>query len=189
MTRRLRLLPLLLSMLLASSCGDEPAGGLSAPGPATAASPPMLPDGPAPQRSVTLLWPGGEAQGLVPREAQIFATRDAADQARQIVGILLSGAPDEAVLPPFPAGTALTSLFVDERGIAYVSLSKQAMEGAPGGSTWERMAVHSLVGSLTRGVPQIRRVQLLIDGKEIESLAGHLDMRGPIVFDEGALAP
>ena len=98
-------------------------------------------------------------------------------------------APDDGVTPPFPAGTKLTSLFVDERGIAYVSLSREAIDGAPGGSAWEQLAVHSLVGSLTRAVPQIRRVQILVDGKEIETLGGHLDLRGPVTFDESLIAP
>ena len=159
------------------------------PAPVSASAPIVLDEGPVPQRAATLLWPSREASGLVPKEAQIFATREPADQARQVVGLLLAGAPDASVVAPFPAGTKLASLFVDERGIAYVSLSQEAVSGAPGGSTWEQLAVHSLVGSLTRAVPQVRRVQILVDGKEIESLSGHLDLRGPVAFDESLVAP
>lgn len=176
------------ALVLLGGCrtgADRPAGQA----PVSASAPIVLEDGPVPMKAATLLWPGRDAVGLVPRETQIFATREPADQARQVVGFLLGAPPDESVVAPFPAGTKLTSLFVDSRGIAYVSLSREAVDGAPGGSAWEQLAVHSLVGSLTRAVPQVRRAQILVEGKEIESLTGHLDLRGPVAFDESLIAP
>jgi len=40
--------------------------------------------------------------------------------------------------------------------------------------------VYALVNALTSNLPAISGVQLLIDGKEIDSLAGHLDLRRPL---------
>jgi hypothetical protein len=42
------------------------------------------------------------------------------------------------------------------------------------------MTVYSVVNSLTTNFPQIKRVQILVEGKEIESIAGHLSLTKPI---------
>lgn len=186
-----------VSVALVLALAGAACGGGTAPSPSPSGDPDASPDAaqaapadaPPARRAVTLLWPGTKAQGLVSREAEIFATRDPADQARQVVGLLLGAPPDADVVAPLPAGTKLTALFVDARGTAYVSLSREARDGAPGGSDWEQLAVHSLVGSLTRSIPPVRRAQLLVDGREIETLSGHLDLRGPVTFDESLLAP
>jgi spore germination protein GerM len=157
---------------------------------ATPAAPPILAgaiDGTTgaslPQRDVTLLWPSDDATVLVPKPARIYATTSPVDQAKQVVALLLGPPPDADVAAPFPEGTTLQSLFVDPDRTAVVSLSRRAKEGAPGGSAWEMLAVHSLAGSLDQAVPDVDRVKILIEGQEIETLNGHLDLRGPVRFD------
>jgi hypothetical protein len=186
---RCRALLGLVALIPLAACHRGPVPSSPAAGPAETSAPLLTGEGTPPRRAVTLLWPGRQADGLVPKDSQIFATREAADQARQVVSTLLAGAPDDTVVAPFPPGTKLTALFVDERGVAYVSLSHEARDAAPGGSDWEQLAVNALVGSLVRAVPRIHRVQLLIEGQEIESLTGHLDLRYPVAFDESLVTP
>jgi hypothetical protein len=44
-------------------------------------------------------------------------------------------------------------------------------------------AVYAVVDSIAANFPQIRRVQLLIDGENVPTLKGHLDLRGPLAPD------
>ena len=50
----------------------------------------------------------------------------------------------------------------------------------PGGSLDEILTVYTLVNALTVNLPAITRVQILIDGKEVDTLAGHVDLRHPL---------
>ncbi len=194
-SRGLAVLVLALASL-GAACGSPEGSGDDAatpPGATTAASPadsepPVPGEATAPRRTVTVLWPATDAAGLRAREAEVFNTRDPADLGRQIIGLLLGPAPETSVANPLPAGTKLLALFVDDRGIARVNLSREAAS-VPGGSTWEMLAVHAVVGSLIRSIPQVRRVQILVDGREIETLAGHLDLRGPLTLDETLILP
>ena len=45
----------------------------------------------------------------------------------------------------------------------------------------EALAVFTLVNALTVNLPDITAVQILIDGKEVDTLAGHVDLRRPLV--------
>src|SRR5436190_491727 len=51
---------------------------------------------------------------------------------------------------------------------------------APAGSLDEILTVYTIVNALTVNLPAITRVQILIDGKEVDTLAGHVDLRHPL---------
>jgi hypothetical protein len=50
----------------------------------------------------------------------------------------------------------------------------------PGGSTNELLTIYTIVDALTLNLPAITAVQLLVDGKEVDTLAGHVDLRRPL---------
>ena len=78
----------------------------------------------------------------------------------------------------FPRGAKLNGVTVDN-GTAYVDFSETLQRYFVGGSTGEELLVTSLVDTLTE-FPEIKRVQILIDGAEIETLAGHMDLSEPL---------
>lgn len=177
----------LCALLVMTACEGEPeAPGVEGVPPRADALP--LPAEPPqsemPRRSVTLLLPSTQAEGLRAIPAEIYSTTSSVDQAKQVVGLLLAPATAEGVVAPFPEGTLLRSIFLDGRGGAFVSLSREALTRAPGGSAWELLAISSLAGTLQRSMPGVKRVQLLIEGQEIETLTGHLDLRGPVSLDD-----
>jgi hypothetical protein len=43
--------------------------------------------------------------------------------------------------------------------------------------------VYALVNALTVNLPEVEAVQILVDGKEVDTLAGHLDLREPLHKD------
>jgi hypothetical protein len=54
------------------------------------------------------------------------------------------------------------------------------VDAHPGGSMNERLTIYTLVDALILNLPAITSVQLLADGKEIDTLAGHVDLRRPL---------
>ena len=101
------------------------------------------------------------------------------EQATALIEEQLKPAPGP-LLAPLPSGTSLRGVFVTEGGDAYVDLSKEATAAHTGGSLDELFSVYALVNALTVNLPAITRVQILIDGREVDSLAGHIDLRGPL---------
>ncbi len=104
------------------------------------------------------------------------------EQAKAIISAQIAPA-TEPLVSPVPAGTTLRALFVTPKGEAYVDLSRELAEAHPGGSLNELLTVYALVDALTVNLPAISAVQVLIDGKEVETLAGHVDLRRPLAKD------
>ena len=60
------------------------------------------------------------------------------------------------------------------------SLSADITAKHPGGSLHEVFTVYTIVNALTVNLPAITRVQILVEGKEVDTLAGHVDLRHPL---------
>ena len=80
-----------------------------------------------------------------------------------------------------PPGTALRAVYLTERGDAYVDLSGEAVTAHPGGTLSELLTVYTIVNALTVNLPAVTAVQVLVDGKEVDTLSGHVDLRRPLV--------
>ena len=77
-----------------------------------------------------------------------------------------------------PEGTRLISVDnVD--GVAYVNFSRELVDRHPGGSTGELMTIDAVVLSLTE-LPEVEKVQFLVEGVKLETLAGHMSILEPI---------
>ena len=119
---------------------------------------------------------GAELVSVV-REVAYGAT--SAEQARQIVMAQVR-TPTDGLASAIPPGTVVRSVFIGSRGDAYVDLSAAITTGHGGGTLREALAVFAIVNAVTSNLPDVSTVQILVEGKEVDSLAGHLDLRQPI---------
>ena len=128
--------------------------------------------------TATLFFVAEDGMALVPVQREVAFGAAPADQARAIVEAQLAGAPPQ--VSAIPAGVTLREVFITERGDAFVDLSADITAKHPGGSLDEIFTVYSIVNALTVNLPAIQRVQILVDGKEVDTLAGHVDLRHPL---------
>jgi hypothetical protein len=145
----------------------------AAPGPGTTTA------GPERRIKATLYFVSEDGMSLVGVEREVPFAEAVVDQARRIVEAEIAD-PPAPLAAPVPAGTALRSLFVTDRGDAFVDLNRDVSTKHTGGSLDELFTVYAIVDSLTVNLPAITRVQILIDGKEADTIAGHVDIRHPL---------
>ena len=101
-----------------------------------------------------------------------------------IVNELLDGPEDENLLPVLPEGTNL--LWVEiEQGVCTVNLSEAFSTNRPTDHKQARLAVFSLVNSLTE-LTQVESVRILCVGKALEDYAG-LDLTRTLYREEMAI--
>jgi spore germination protein GerM len=136
----------------------------------------------------TLFYIAEDGMRLVATEREVAFGPDPVTQARRLVEAELEPAPPP-LATPLPAGTTVRGLFVTEGGDAFVDLSKDAASNHTGGSLDELFSVYAIVNVLTVNLPAINRVQILVDGKEVDTLAGHVDLRTPLQKSYRWVAP
>lgn len=129
--------------------------------------------------NVNLYYIAENGLGLVEQEFNLTYDGDNLSRARAIIERQLAEAPTPLV-SPFPEGTTLLAFYMDDDGNAFVDLSLDVTTRHSGGSLDELFTVYSLVNALTINVPEISAVQIIIDGSEVDTLAGHVDLRQPL---------
>jgi spore germination protein GerM len=126
-----------------------------------------------------LFYVADDGTRLTSVERDVPYAEQAIDQAREILNAQLAevAAPLVSAVPP---GTVVRALFLTENGQAFVDLSRDVATAHPGGSLNELLTIYTIVHALTFNLPAITAVQLLVDGKEVDTLAGHVDLRRPL---------
>ena len=115
-------------------------------------------------------------------EQEVVYGEGTTEQAKRLIEAQLA-APAPPLVTAVPPGTKLRAIFLTNTGDAYVDLSGELRANHPGGTTNEILTVYSLVNALTANLPAVTNVQILIDGKEVDTLGGHMDLRRPIAQD------
>ena len=128
--------------------------------------------------TATLYFVSDDGFSLVPAQREVAYAEDVAEQARAIIEAQLT--PSPPLVSAIPNGTRLRQLFVTEHGDAFVDLSPEVSANHPGGSLEETLTVYAIVNALTVNLPAITHVQILVDGHEVDTLAGHVDLRQPL---------
>ena len=68
-------------------------------------------------------------------------------------------------------------------GTASLDFSKGLLADHPGGSMPELLTVYGLADTLAENFPYVRQVRILVDGKPVPSIKGHVDLRRPVQAD------
>ena len=132
-----------------------------------------------PRIKARLFFLTADGMRLQPSEQEVEFGATTTAQARRLIEAQLQP-PQAPLLSAVPAGTTLKELFLTDSGEAFVDLSAELSKNHTGGSLDEILTVYTLVSALTENLPSITRVQILIDGREVDTLAGHVDLRRPL---------
>jgi spore germination protein GerM len=126
-----------------------------------------------------LFYVADDGSRLTGIEREVPYAEQPVDQAREILNAQLTPV-TAPLVSAVPSGTTLRALFLTGTGQAFVDLSRDVSMAHPGGSLNELLTIYTIVHSLTLNMPAITAVQLLVDGREVDTLAGHVDLRRPL---------
>ncbi len=98
---------------------------------------------------------------------------------------LVEGPRSKQLVSVLPQGTRVISYQVQNR-IVYVNLNRDFVVNHPGGSLGELVTIYAVVNTLTE-MPSIDRVQILVEGRVIPTLAGHVEIVRPLQRDRSLI--
>jgi len=132
-----------------------------------------------PKVSMKLFFLSKDGDSLVEEDRDVRQSQDTNEMVRIVLDELLRG-PKTNLIPSLPAGARVKGVLIDGTGTAYVNFSRELQSEFPGGAWTETLAIYSIVNTLTADFPdEIKAVQIIVDGNEIPTLAGHIDTSRP----------
>ena len=127
----------------------------------------------------TLFYVSDDGMRLVGIKQPLELRPATAAQARVIIEAQLTD-PPHPLLSPIPTGTELRAFYLTNRGEAFVDLSEEVTLNHSGGSLEELFTVYAVVNAVTANLSSINAVQILVNGQEVDTLAGHVDLQRPL---------
>ena len=132
-------------------------------------------------RSVSLFFARSDGQGFVRETRTIAVARRRDAEVEVVLGELLTGPRSQGGLHVFPKECRLRQAFYDEEGrLLYLDFNDALVANLNPGSAIELAVMGSIMRTLAVDFPEIERVQILVDGLEVETLGGHLDLTRPL---------
>jgi spore germination protein GerM len=143
-------------------------------------APVVTEDAAAATRTVTLFFADAESRDLVAEERDLSEVGLLDTRVAATVRALVDG-PRRDGVRTLPAAARLLHVFLDdESSTVYLDFDPALVTRHPGGTTAESMTLASIVRTLKANFPEVARVQLLVDGEPVQTLAGHVDTSQPI---------
>jgi spore germination protein GerM len=146
---------------------------------APVAAAPAVPAPPGRRIKARLFYVAEDGTRLTSVERDVAYGESADEQAREIIAAQITPVV-EPLVSAIPPGTTLRAVFITKSGDAYVDLSREARAAHPGGTVDELLTIYTIVNALTVNLPAVTAVQVLVDGKEVDTLSGHVDLRRPL---------
>lgn len=134
-------------------------------------------------RQLRLYFADGAGRYLASEYHSLTLAQDA-DAGRYVMEELLRGPNSAELTGAVPPGTRLLSCRTED-GVCTVDLSAEFYEDRPGTAVGERLAVYSIVDSLT-ALPQVDSVVLLVEGKPVDTYV-YRSLAEPLVRYERAV--
>jgi hypothetical protein len=136
-----------------------------------------------------LFWISASNPSVLDAEdVSLALSADPVQRARQLVNALVLSPPTPQQRT-LPADAALLDFYLLPDGTAIADFSDTLSTGTPSGIMSEQLAVDSITKTLAASVPQIRRLKILLQGQEADSLAGHVDLTGFLTVRTAVSAP
>ena len=140
------------------------------------------------KQEVTLFFSDANERFLVPEKRFIPKENEPEAQAREMVKALIAGS-KTGLVNTFPEKAELQGVNREGDDALSVNFRESLVANHPGGSAAEMATVYSLTNTLTTNLPAIKRIRILIGGKERESLKGHIGLRNPFMMNRELIAP
>ncbi len=131
-------------------------------------------------RAVVLVFPEWDASGYVTEERQIPSRDRPGEDLLGLITVLCEGPKISGAISAMPTGTRALAAFVDPEDQSVVlDFSQELVIGHPGGSAAEVATLTSILRTVALNFPGTRRCVILVEGAQVETLAGNLDMVRP----------
>lgn len=140
------------------------------------------------KQEVTLFFSDANERFLIPEKRFILREKEPEEQAQEMVKALLAGS-KTGLVGTFPEKAELHGVKMEGSDTLLVNFRESLVVNHPGGSAAEMATIYSLTNTLTVNIPVIKRVKILIEGKERESLKGHIGLKNPFTMNQELIAP
>jgi len=133
------------------------------------------------EQALQLYFADDEAQNMVSERRALPERASLEESVEAAIAALVAGPEEEHHNSVFPKeARLLQTYYTESTRTLFLDFNHALVDRHPGGSTAEYLTLGALVRTVAANFPQVTRLQILVDGQAIDTLAGHFDTSKPI---------
>jgi Sporulation and spore germination len=136
--------------------------------------------------TVTIVLARDDTGELRSKSISIPAFNNRQQRAEEILRQLLTIYQEKDSQHPLIASAEIRDVYMVDPNTAVVDVNSALVDGQTSGILAEELTVVSIIQTLSLNVRDLARVKLVVDGKERETLAGHVDLS--CIYDVGEVS-
>jgi hypothetical protein len=140
------------------------------------------------KQEVTLFFSDANERFLVPEKRFVPKENEPEGQAQEIIKALIGGS-KTGLVNTFPEKAELIDVKMEGADTLLVNFRDSLVMNHPGGSASEIATVYSLTNTLTTNIPSVKKVKMLVGGREPELLKGHIGLKNPFFMNRELILP
>ena len=127
-----------------------------------------------PKENAKLYFPSFELGSLIEEGRPIAWAASDADRVRQVVLALVEGS-RQGLGRALPPNASIRGVYITPDGTAFLDFSGESFAEFKAGIASESLILDAIVNSIALNVPRVKRVRILIQGQNVDTLDGHAD--------------
>jgi hypothetical protein len=128
------------------------------------------------QERIQVLVAYDEERALRWRETIVFMPEERSLRAKEALRAVLTQYLQSPSPHPLGKGADIKNVYLVNNNTLVVDTTSQFADAHPSGILPEEMTLTSLIETLSANLPDVTRVKFIVEGKERETLAGHVDL-------------
>ena len=144
--------------------------------------PPPPPVSQKSELTVTLYYADPNSEKLASEQRTIPRKNELRQTIATTIEECIKG-PKGNLVNTIPTNTVLKEIRIDSTGVVWVNFSSHLSQSHPGGSSAEILTVYAIVNTILLNFHEVKKVRILIEGKSVDTLAGHIDCSEPFIAD------
>src|SRR5579859_56675 len=128
------------------------------------------------QERIQVLVAYDEERALRWRETTVFMPEERSLRAKEALRAVLTQYLQNPSPHPLGKGADIKNVYLVNNNTLVVDTTSQFADAHPSVILPEEMTLTSLIETLSANLPDVTRVKFIVDGKERETLAGHVDL-------------
>jgi spore germination protein GerM len=130
--------------------------------------------------AATLFFGAEDASGLVSEARDVPVGEGAEDEAVRRVFAEWARGPRERGVALLPRDAALRRVFRDGEGTLVLDVNRAFLRGTSRGSAGELLTVRALMETMSASFPELRSIQILVEGQVVTNISGHVAIDAPL---------
>ncbi len=126
---------------------------------------------------ISIFVPSDSDGNLIRQQVAVAMPPQPQDRARQAVRALFAACAEPHSTHPLPAGAEVTAVYMVGNNLAVVDLNAATADQHPSGILVEQLTLASIAQTVAANAQGVTRIKFLVDGKERETLAGHVSLK------------